>query len=141
MSNSIFTFLSLFSIFIGSTSLNAGLNKYTHWKVINGWLIERNINSADYSIRCRASKIDNYAWFGGRIHLDENDKIVIPNKSNTQTKIKSSDLQQIKAYLSLCRSDLINRGTIKQTRQSNIVYSIVPKFLLLKPINDLSSSD
>ena len=85
--------------------ISAGLDRFTRWELFEGWIIERKVNSADYSIRCRASKVNNYAWFGGRVRLDKNDNLIGPVKGSL---IQGYQLEKIKKSLRHCRSSIIN---------------------------------
>ena len=85
----------------------AGLDEFSYLDKIDNWIIERRVDSLTNQVRCRASIPGYYSWFGGRIRLDKEDKLIIPNEF-LETEITSPlTIKKIRSKLQICRSGLL----------------------------------
>ena len=91
-----------------TTSVNAGLNKFTNLIFVDDWLIERKVDLKKNKITCRASLPTNATWFGARVRLGPNDELIKPIWiSINADQINDSKLIKIKELLDDCRSGLL----------------------------------
>ncbi len=99
-------FLTLF--IFSFTSVNAGLNSFSKLIFIEEWLIERKVDLNINEIHCRAS-IPSYAnWFGARVRLGPNDKLIKPAWiSVNPDQVINSKLSKVREFLHDCRSGLL----------------------------------
>ena len=70
---------------------------------VDGWLIERKLDSEQNQV-CRASVPGGGSWFSGRVHLDLNDALVVPEGLIAPNK---ASLNSAREALRLCRSSLL----------------------------------
>ncbi len=89
------------------TPVKAGLDFFSRLDVIDGWIIERRVDSKTNEIRCRASVLRDGNWFSNRRRLDENNLLVIPDHYLNQNPINYLTINKIKLALKNCRSNLI----------------------------------
>lgn len=87
---------------LGSPGL-AGLNVYTPFETIHGWLIERQ-TSVDGEHRCRASIPSGGAWFSANPHLDRNDQLIVP--AGIHRDVEQAEIRHVRLALKRCRSTL-----------------------------------
>ncbi len=98
----------LILFFLGSNlNVQAGLNKYTPLDRIEGWIIERKIESSSGMISCRASFVSHGTWFGSRMRLDKSDKLIIPTNLIDYKIPNRKLLQRLKISLIECRKDFV----------------------------------
>ena len=86
---------------IGSPSL-AGLKDYTLYERLDGWLIERQ-TTVDGVHRCRALMPSGGAWFSANIHLDQNDRLIVP--AGVQSDVDQEAVGRVRLALQRCRSN------------------------------------
>ena len=98
---------AIISLFLFQTRANAGLDQFTTLDKYQDWIIERKINSSDTSIECRASIPNYYMWFGGRIHLDKEGELVIPNKVEITKVPKIKSILKARELVRKCHQGLI----------------------------------
>ena len=70
---------------------------------VDGWVIERKLDSEQNQV-CRASVPGGGSWFSGRVHLDSNDALVVPEGLIAPNK---ASLNSAREALRLCRSSLL----------------------------------
>jgi len=70
---------------------------------VNGWLIERKLSKVQEPI-CRASMMNGGSWFSARIHLDRNDRLVVPDGLQAP---EQESVDAVREALRLCRSGLL----------------------------------
>ena len=70
---------------------------------VDGWVIERKLDSEQNQV-CRASVPGGGSWFSGRVHLDPNDALVVPEGLIAPNK---ASLNSARKALRLCRSSLL----------------------------------
>ncbi|MFL2868800.1 MAG: hypothetical protein ACJZ78_08390 [Prochlorococcus marinus] len=68
LKNYFFGTLLIFCICL-TTSVNAGLNKFTNLIFVDDWLIERKVDLTMNETQCRASIPSHASWFGARVRL------------------------------------------------------------------------
>ena len=91
-----------------TTSVNAGLNKFTNLIFVEDWLIERKVDLTINETQCRASIPSHASWFGARVRLGPNDELIKPIWISVKTEqLLESKLAKIKEILSDCRSGLL----------------------------------
>ncbi len=103
--NSIFfvIFLSFYT-----SSVNAGLNKFTDLIFVDEWLIERKVDLTTNEIKCRASIHSHANWFGARIRLGPNNDLIKPIWISVgPDQLLDSELDTVKELLDDCRSGLL----------------------------------
>ena len=100
-------FGTLFIFFI-TTSVNAGLNKFTNLIFVEDWLIERKVDLSINETQCRASIPSHANWFGARVRLGPSNELIrptwIPVKAD---QVIDSKLNKIKEFLDDCRSGVL----------------------------------
>ena len=100
-------FWTLF-IFCITTSVNAGLNKFTNLIFVEDWLIERKVDLTINETKCRASIPSHANWFGARVRLGPNNELIKPIWISVKAdQIIDSKLTKIKEILDNCRSSLL----------------------------------
>ena len=100
-------FWTLF-IFCITTSVNAGLNKFTNLIFVEDWLIERKVDLTINEIKCRASIPSHANWFGARVRIGNNNKLIKPIWiSVNPDQVLDSKLAKIKGLLDDCRAGLV----------------------------------
>ncbi len=104
MNNFIFLIVALITF---ASSAEAGLDSFSRLDEIEDWSIERRVDSKTKNVRCRASIPNDYAWFGGRIRLDQNDELVVPHELSRVPPPGFDSLKKVKLALRACRSSLI----------------------------------
>ena len=85
----------------GSPSL-AGLKDYTLYERLDGWLIERQ-TTVDGVHCCRALMPSGGAWFSANIHLDRNDRLIVP--AGLQPDVDQELVGRVRLALQRCRSN------------------------------------
>ena len=86
------------------TSVNAGLDNFTHLIVIEEWLIERKVDSSSNEIKCRASIPLHANWFGARVRLGPTNELIKPPWISVNSDLLiDSKLNKIKDVLRDCR--------------------------------------
>ena len=98
-------------LFIKPLPLKAALDTYSRIDEIDGWLIERKIDTSTKQILCRASVKDSYTWFGGRIRITSAGDLVVPGEfANNFEMINPSTLKKVREAIRLCNSSYIYSG-------------------------------
>ena len=91
-----------------TTSVNAGLNKFTNLIFVDDWLIERKVDLTINETQCRASIPSNASWFGARIRLGPENELIkpiwIPLKAD---QLLDSKLSKVREMLQDCRKGLL----------------------------------
>ncbi len=98
--------LILLLVLIFPIKVKAGAESFTVLDKIGKWTIERKVSSSGNKINCRASILNYYAWFSGRIHLDRNDQVVIPAHISEASEINDEDIGKLVKALKACRESL-----------------------------------
>ena len=91
-----------------TTSVNAGLNKFTNLIFVDDWLIERKVDLTINETQCRASITSHANWFGARVRLGADNELIKPiwiSEKNDQ--LLDSKLDQVKKMLDDCRSGFL----------------------------------
>ena len=100
-------FWTLF-IFCITTSVNAGLNKFTNLIFVEDWLIERKVDLTNNETKCRASIPSHANWFGARVRLGPNNELIKPIWISVKAdQVSDSKLTKIKELLHDCSSELL----------------------------------
>ena len=81
----------------------AGLEVYTTFEKLDGWLIERQ-TSVDGEHRCRAFIPSGGAWFSANIHLDRNDQLVVPQ--GLHADVEQDVISAVRLALKRCRANV-----------------------------------
>ena len=101
-------FFLAFLISCITTSVNAGLNKFTNLIFVEDWLIERKVDLTINETKCRASIPSHANWFGARVRLGPNNELIKPIWISVKAdQIIDSKLTKIKEILDNCRSGLL----------------------------------
>ena len=104
LKNSFYFALSLCSC----TFVSAGINNFTNLIFIDEWLIERKVDLTNNEIKCRASIPLHANWFGARVRLGPNNKLIKPIWISVKAdQVGDSKLTKIKELLDDCRSGLL----------------------------------
>ena len=91
-----------------TTSVNAGLNKFTNLIFVDDWLIERKVDLTINETQCRASIPSNASWFGDRIRLGPENELIKPIWISVKAnQVLDSKLVKIRELLDDCRSGLL----------------------------------
>ena len=85
----------------------AGLDRFSYLDEINGWVIERKIDSNLNQVFCRASIPLSGTWFSTRIRLGKDDSLIVPPEMANNEPIRSEVIENVKNRLRICRSSLI----------------------------------
>ena len=93
-------FLLLLLSLMGTSALARGFQTIDS---VDGWLIERKRDSEQNHV-CRASLPGGRSWFSGRVRLDLNDALVVPQGLITPNK---SSVDSAREAVRLCRSSLL----------------------------------
>jgi len=70
---------------------------------VDGWLIERKLSNEQEPI-CRTSMMNGGSWFSARVHLDRNDRLVVPDGLQAP---EQESVDAVREALRLCRSGLL----------------------------------
>ena len=70
---------------------------------VDGWLIERKLSNEQEPI-CRASMMNGGSWFSARVHLDRNDRLLVPDGLQAS---EQESVDAVREALRLCRSGLL----------------------------------
>jgi len=70
---------------------------------VDGWLIERKLTKEQEPI-CRASMMNGGSWFSARVHLNRNDKLVVPDGLLVP---EQASINAAREALRVCRSGLL----------------------------------
>ena len=90
------------------TSVNAGLNSFTHLLVVEDWLIERKVDLTINETKCRASIPSHANWFGARVRLGPKNELIKPIWISVKAdQVIDSKLTKIKELLDVCRTGLL----------------------------------
>jgi len=90
------------------TSVKAGLNNFTNLIVVEDWIIERKVDLNINETKCRASIPSHANWFGARVRLGSNDKLIKPNWISVDSnQVSDSKITKIKKLLDDCRSGFL----------------------------------
>ena len=104
--NRLLTFISpLFLLHIPISS--AGLNQFTEIDSYKEWIIEQKFSLKNNTISCRASRLGYGTWFGERIRLGKNGKVLFPEGTSIEKQPSAKDLQAIQSALEKCNSGLL----------------------------------
>ena len=91
-----------------TTSVNAGLNKFTNLIFVDDWLIERKVDLTINKTQCRASIPSHANWFGARVRLGSDNELIKPIWiSIKDEQLVDSKLAKIREILNECRSGLL----------------------------------
>ena len=91
-----------------TTSVNAGLNKFTNLIFVDDWLIERKVDLTINETQCRASIPSNASWFGARIRLGPENELIKPIWiSVNPDQLLDTKLNKVKELLDECRSGIL----------------------------------
>ena len=91
-----------------TTSVNAGLNKFTNLIFVDDWLIERKVDLTMNETQCRASIPSNASWFGARVRLGQENELIKPIWISVKAdQVMDSKLTKIKELLDDCRAGLL----------------------------------
>ena len=91
-----------------TTSVNAGLNKYTNLIFVDDWLIERKVDLTINETQCRASIPSHANWFGARVRLGPKNELIEPIWISVKAnQVLDSKLVKIRELLDDCRSGLL----------------------------------
>ena len=91
-----------------TTSVNAGLNKFTNLIFVEDWLIERKVDLTINETKCRASIPSHANWFGARVRLGPNDELIKPIWISIKAdQLQNSKLAKVKELLQDCRSGFL----------------------------------
>ena len=100
-------FWTLF-IFCITTSVNAGLNKFTNLIFVEDWLIERKVDLTINETQCRASIPSNASWFGARIRLGPENELIKPIWiSVKEEQLLDWKLAKVRELLEDCRTGFL----------------------------------
>ena len=95
-------------IFFSCTLVKSGLNDFTDLLFVDEWLIERKIDLSNNEVHCRASIPSNANWFGARVRLGSDNKLVKPLWiSIEEDQFFDSKLNKVKKLLKECRSGFL----------------------------------
>jgi len=87
--------------------VHAGLDEFTYLDKIDGWVIERRIDSNTNKVFCRASIPFDGNWFSVRTRLNQDGSLVIPSDLSHAELTSHKVITKVKAKLKTCRSGLI----------------------------------
>ena len=91
-----------------TTSVNAGLNKFTNLIFVEDWLIERKVDLTNNETVCRASIPSHANWFGARVRLGPKNELIKPIWISVKAnQVLDSKLVKIREILYDCRSGLL----------------------------------
>ena len=91
-----------------TTSVNAGLNKFTNLIFVDDWLIERKVDLTINETQCRASIPSHANWFGARVRLGQNNELIKPIWISIKAdQVLDSKLAEIRELLDECRSGVL----------------------------------
>ena len=91
-----------------TTSVNAGLNKFTNLIFVEDWLIERKVDLTINETQCRASIPSHANWFGARVRLGPKNELIEPFWISVKAnQVLDSKLVKIREILDDCRSGLL----------------------------------
>ena len=85
----------------------AGLDEYTRIDILEEWLIERKVESSTGDIYCRGSIRGYGTWFGARIRLNSENKLVVPEDLSQNKLPDEQVLEKVVKALENCRESLI----------------------------------
>ena len=104
-----YTFLLLFLLFNLPKQVKAGLDSFSELDWIDGWLIERNVDSKTKGTRCRASLSSTGVWFSERIRINpkNENELIIPLIHFPKQSKNKFPLETLRESLSRCKTDLI----------------------------------
>ena len=95
-------------IFFSFRTVNAGLNKFTNLIYVGDWIIERKVDLENNKIKCRASLPNNATWFGSRVRIGSDNKLIKPiDIAVKNDQLLNSKLIKVKKILDDCRSGLL----------------------------------
>ena len=98
--------LLLFSL--TGTPFYAAINKFTYLDSVNGWTIERKIDSLTNQVFCRASIFEDGNWFADRVRLGINNEVIIPNRLKDNSELYlAMNTSQVKDALERCNSGVL----------------------------------
>ncbi len=104
----IYLFLGLTTFLLTTAKLTkAGIDEFTLLDNVEDWIIERKIDSLNQQVECRASIPGIYSWFGGRIRLNKQDKLVMPESLRNIQRPRKLTLKKVTKSLHVCRSSLL----------------------------------
>ena len=102
------SFLWALLIYCLTTSVNAGLNKFTNLIFVEDWLIERKVDLTINETQCRASIPLHANWFGARVRLGSKNELIKPIWISVKAnQVLDSKLVKIRELLDDCRSGLL----------------------------------
>ena len=100
-------FLCFFAFLLFGKSTRAGIDKFTKLDVIKSWEIERRIDSETQEVRCRASIPNHYAWFGGRVRMKDDGKLIIPDEFSSEKLPNEETVDLVRKALKVCKRGVI----------------------------------
>ena len=75
---------------------------------VEEWLIERKVDLENNKIQCRASIPSNGTWFGTRIRIGTDKKLIKPDEINLKkNQLLDSKITRIQKYLDECSAGLL----------------------------------
>ncbi len=97
----------LLTLSLIANSTKAGIDKFTRLDRINGWDIERRIDSDTQEIRCRASIPNHYAWFGGKVRINNQGVFHVPEGVSKDDIPDKAAIREIIEAIKTCKKGLI----------------------------------
>ena len=86
---------------------NAGLNKFTKIDAFDNWIIEQKFDTGKERVLCRASLKGYVTWFGGKVRLNDQNKLVYPPDTPLGSLPSPIVLERLELALKNCRSGLL----------------------------------
>ena len=87
--------------------VKGGLDTFSFLDEINGWTIERKIDSKTKEVYCRASLRSDGSWFSARTRLDKNDELITSANHLNSEYVSKLSIKEVKVRLEKCRSSVI----------------------------------
>ena len=129
---------SILLLMIGESAY-AGIDGFTRLDQINGWEIERKIDSETQKIVCRASIPNYYAWFGGKIRISKSGELVIPEEFSEEPLPLKTTINEVKKALKACEAGLIYKIYAPNEAVSEEVIPLSPKPSELSQLSEPNS--
>ena len=101
-------FFWVITIFSGTLSVEAGLNKFTNLIFVDEWLVERKVDLTNNKTICRASIPTHASWFGSRVRLGPGNELIKPIWiAVEEDQLLESKLTKVREVLDDCSSGLL----------------------------------
>ncbi|KGG12802.1 MULTISPECIES: hypothetical protein [Prochlorococcus] len=100
-------FYSISILYASNFFVYAGLDTFTTLDEFDDWTIERKVESQTNQLFCRASMPRYGSWFGSRIRLDSQDKLLYPQYLEKNYEISPELMGKLRNALHKCRSSII----------------------------------